>query len=173
MSFYNTQNPSKFVTQNPNNYTAQSIEFLKSGFQQADSVPSLTDIDGAGSHTYTPAEMENRYTVRTGLVGPVTDYLPTAVQIVQSIRDDQWVRQIAQDSAAIRPRRGFYYDFASYNESDYDLQILPQPSSGVTIGGPPTGFFVASGKLIWVRVTLTNTTPGSEEVYISVLTNLA
>jgi hypothetical protein len=173
MSFYNTQNPVRFNTQNQNNYTSQSLEFLKSGFQQSDSVPTLTDISDIGSHTYTPAEMENRYTVRTNAAPATVDLLPTAAQIVQSIRDDQWVRQIAQDSAPIYPRRGFYYDWCVYNEGDYDLQVLAQEDSGVTIGASPTGFFVESGKLIWVRVTLTNTTVGSEEVYISVLTNLA
>ncbi len=173
MSFYSITNPSKFVRQNENVYTAQSIEFLKSGFQQCDSVPSLTDISDAGSHTYTPAEMENRYTVRTGAAPATVDLLPTAAEIVQSIKDDQWVRKVAQDSAPIYPRRGFYYDWCVYNEGDYDLQILPQEDSNVVVGASPTGFFVASGKLIWVRVSLSNTTAGSEEVYISVLTNLA
>jgi hypothetical protein len=46
MSYYSVKNPSKFVTQNPDVNTAQSIQFLKNGFQQPSGKNSLAELSG-------------------------------------------------------------------------------------------------------------------------------
>lgn len=170
MSFYSVQNPSKFVRQNENTYTAQTIEFLRSGFQQPDSIDSLTDITG-GAHTYTPAELLNRYIVRSGLsANPTTDTTCTAEDLIQALNNDQWIRKTAQDSAPRPVRRGFYFDVSFYNEDATD-ELRITGGTGVTIG-VAAYISVPAQKLVVVRVQVTNTTAGSEEVYISILTNV-
>lgn len=170
MSFYQiANNPKNVVVKNAELTTQHKISFLLSGFQQPDSIDSLTDITDSGSHTYSAAEIINRYTVRTDLSGSTTDTTCTAAELVTALNANQSVHRLNQVSRATDIGRGFYFDWMVYNESSEDLYI--QGGTGVNIGGPAT-VYVAPGKLIVVRVVITNATEGSEEVYISILTNL-
>jgi hypothetical protein len=189
MSFYNVKNSSKFVINTPDNFISQHLSFLRSGFQQANSVSNLTDIIGT-DHTYTVQELLNRFLVRSG-AGISTDILPTAASIITAIQNQQDVRQLAQDSSPILPARGFYFDCCfsiPYNEegtfeiavvSPNDFYELDPSVDGVVtitncIADPePTYpiFFLQPGVDIWVRITLNDVTPGSQVVNFSVLTN--
>jgi hypothetical protein len=170
MSFYQiANNPKNVAVKNPELTTQHKINFLLSGFQQPDSVDSLTDITTVGAHTYSAAEIINRYTVRTGLSGSTTDTTCTAAQLVAALNANQSVHRLNQVSRATDIWRGFYFDWSIYNESSEDLYI--EGGVGVNIGGPAS-VYVAPSKLMVVRVIVTNATEGSEEVYISILTNL-
>ncbi len=167
MSFYQTSTPLRFSTQNQDNYSQQNIQFLRSGFQQPDSVDSLTDIYGNGV-TYTVAQFLNRYIVRDNLGGSTSnDTTPTAVQFITALNNDQWIRATSQDKTPLTVRRGFYFDVTVYNEDSVD-DVVIGPGSGVTIGVVAT-VTINPGKIGVLRVIVTNTTSGAEEVYISVL----
>ena len=169
MSFYQiANNPKNVVVKNPELTTQHKLNFLLSGFQQPDAIDSLTDITDSGAHTYSAAEILNRYTVRTGLSGTTTDITCTAAQLVAALNANQSIHRLNQTSRLTEIHRGFYFDWSIYNESVEDLYI--NGGSGVTIG-VPSQIFVAPGRLIVVRVVVTNATEGSEEVYISILTN--
>ena len=143
MSFYQiSSNPKNVAVKNPELTTQHKINFLLSGFQQPDSVDSLTDITSASAHTYTAAEIINRYTVRTGLSGSTTDTTCTAAQLVAALNANQSIHRLNQTSRPTEIHRGFYMDFMSYNETDQDLYI--QGGAGVTIGGPAT-VYIAPG----------------------------
>jgi len=167
MSFYQTSTPLRFSTQNPDVSTQQNIQFLRSGFQQPDSVDSLTDLNGNGL-TYTAAQFLNRYIVRDNLGGSTSnDTTPTALQIITALNNDQWIRATSQDKNPLTVRRGFYFDVTVYNEDSAD-DVVIGPGSGVTIGAVTT-VTINPGKIGILRVLVTNTTSGAEEVYISVL----
>jgi hypothetical protein len=126
MSFYNTTNPSKFARQNDAAYVSQNLQFLRSGFQQPfASTGAYLNISGP-DHQYTPIELLSRYIVRTGN-NSGTDVLPTAVGIINTIKAQQDVRSLAQDSNVIVPRRGFYWDVcfsALSSESFYEYAVV-------------------------------------------------
>jgi hypothetical protein len=165
MSFYQTQNPTRFTPQNPNVVSTQHIQYLRSGFNQAYPVEVSGD-----DVTYTPESLVvNRFITRVGLTGVSSDVTPTAAQIIEALNKDQWIRQTSQDSNPITVQPGFYVDFCIYNEGDYTLNVYP--GTGVSIGAA-TDLYVDSGKLVDCRLHVTNIASGSEEVYISVLTNL-
>lgn len=201
MAFYNTQNPSKFVRQNESDYTSQHVQFLRSGFQQCNSIDHLSDIDGS-NHQYTAAELLNRFIVRTNN-NMSTDVLPTAKEIIDALKAQQDIRALAQDAKSIAPRRGFYFDVcfsAPSTEGFYqyaivspnmEYQLDPSVDGVLTITNclgssqpVPPGFpiifvqgglwgegWFPQGNLIWVRFTLVNVTEGSLQVNASVLTN--
>jgi len=170
MSFYQiANNPKNVVVQNSELTTQHKINFLLSGFQQPDSVDSLTDITDSGSHTYSAAEIINRYTVRTGLSGTTTDVTCSAAELIAALNANQSVHRLNQTSRSTDVRRSFFFDWHIYNETVEDLYIIA--GTGVSIGGP-SSIYVAPGKLMVTRVIVTNVTEGSEEVYISILTNL-
>jgi hypothetical protein len=170
MSFYSVQNPARFSNQNPNIYTAQTLEFLRSGFQQPDAIDSLSNITGS-AHTYSAAEILNRYTVRSGLTSdPTNDTTCNAEDLIQALNNDQWIRKTAQDSGVRTVRPSFYFDWTIYNEDNMnELRIVG--GLGVNIG-VASYISIPAQKLVVVRVIVTNATPGSEEVYISILSNL-
>jgi hypothetical protein len=170
MSFYQiSNNPKNVIVKDSQLSTQHKINFLLSGFQQPDSIDSLTDITDSGSHTYSAAEIINRYTVRTGLSTTTTDVTCTAAELIAALNANQSVHRLNQTSRPTDVRRGFYWDFMVYNESSEDLYITG--GTGVSIGGPAS-IYVAPGKLMVTRVIVTNVTEGLEEIYISILTNL-
>ena len=170
MSFYQiANNPKNVVVKDSQLSTQHNLNFLLSGFQQPDAIDSLTDITSASAHTYTAAEIINRYTVRTGLSGSTTDTTCTSAELVAALNANQSIHRLNQTSRSTDIHRGFYFDWHVYNESSEDLYI--QGGAGVNIGGPAS-IYVAPGKLMVVRVIVTNVTEGSEEVYMSILTNL-
>lgn len=169
MSFYQiVNNPRNVSVKNPELTTQHKLNFLLSGFQQPDSIDSLTDITG-GAHTYSAAEILNRYTVRTDLTSPTTtDTTCTAAQLIAALNANQSINRLNQTSRATDISRGFYFDWSIYNESSEILYIAG--GVGVVIGAVPL-VQISSESLSVVRVIVTNTTEGSEEVYISILSN--
>ena len=170
MSFYQiSSNPKNMVIKDSQLSTQHKLNFLLSGFQQPDSIDSLTDITDSGAHTYSAAEIINRYTVRTGLTGSTTDVTSSASELIAALNANQSIHRLNQTSRPTDIHRGFYFDWHLYNETSEDLYI--QGGTGVSIGGPAT-VYVPPFKLVVVRVIVTNVTEGAEEVYISILTNV-
>ena len=136
----------------------QKIEYLNSGFQQPSSVPSLTNITG-GAHTYTAAELLNRYTIRSALTSnPVTDTLPTASQIVTALNNYQTNYQHSYLTRATPINIGFYFDWTVVNSDSTDVLKI-DGSTGITILYG-TQFTVSPSSYSVFRVTVTNiTTP--------------
>ena len=133
---------------------------MRSGFNQAYPV----DVSG-DDVTFDPDQLVvNRFITRVGLTDDSSDSFPTAAQIVDSLNKNQWIRQTSQDSNSITVQPGFYVDISFYNESDYTVYIYG--NTGVTIGFLPD-LYVNSGKLVDVRLHVTNVIAGSEEVYVS------
>lgn len=166
MSFYNTQNPSKFVRQNENVYTQQHIQFLKSGFQQA------LPVEVSGYQVvYSAFQLvENRFITRVNLGDNSVDYTASAAEIIAQLNKDQNIRATAQDAKPLTVQPGFHVDFCIYNE-DPDYDILVYGGSGVSIG-VASDLLIPSHKLVDCRLHVTSVVEGQEEVYISVLTNL-
>jgi hypothetical protein len=183
MSFYNVKPTTKFVVQNDDNYNLQHVQFLNSGFQQSWGL----DLPIQGDGFLTPNQLLNRYNVIT----QSSEYaLPYAVDIITAIKAQQDVRALAQDSKAIFPSPGFYWDVCFSLPSDSELSFLlfspnsigetnPAEKGIVTISTcPELGpdfpvIFGMSGDNVWVRFTLVNldATAGYLEVNASVLTN--
>ena len=107
MSFYSVSNPSNFAVQNQAQQSAKQIQFLRNGFQQT--VENI--VNNINGVTYTADQLVDRYLVREGLDGSVTDFLPTAAEIVAALNNNQWIKrdnQLQQDTPV---RNGFYFDF--------------------------------------------------------------
>ena len=174
MSFYTVTNPTRVVQSNPTNLVNKKLDFLNSGFQQADGSNTNSTIDDSYAIApftvaYTPANLINRYIERTGTAGGLTaDLLPTAAEIITALNGNQTIR--ADSNTLLLPNtvsKGFYFDFTVYNETDHDVQLIP--GTGVRFGFLPSGPYIQTDSMAIFRLTVTNTTSGSEAVYINEL----
>ena len=175
MSFYNVSNPQRVIQADPAYRVQKNVSFLQSGFQQPDGNSSSATVDDSkvvfGGLTYTAENLINRYIERTGNYGGLTlDYTPSAFEIVHTLNQNQSIHQDSHLAAETPVRKGFYFDFHIYNETDH--QIMLQPGDGVRFG-----FLVATGPVInpdglsTFRCIVTNATAatGTAAVYISEL----
>jgi hypothetical protein len=175
MAFYNTKNPTNYVTQNPAIVAGQKTEFLLNGFLQSGKIQSIVTVNNNNNVTYTAQQVINGYTVREGSSIPGNDITPTAAEIIAALNANQSIRSTNQYSAIANtftgipvPREitvypGFYFDWHIYNETDGTLNI--EGGLGVSIGTTPT-ITINQDKFGVLRVFVTNVTPGAEEVYM-------
>jgi hypothetical protein len=181
MSFYNTQNPTKYVTQNPAIIAAQKTDFLLNGFLQKGKFDSIINVDVEDAYTYTAQQVINGYNVRASTGSVYTDITPTAVEIIEALNANQSVRatnQFAPTANAFMgtpvPREvtvqpGFYFDWHILNGNPTGGQgIEIEAGTGVelTYDG---AYSIEATKLGIIRVIVTNITPGSEQVYMVVM----
>jgi len=175
MSFYNVQNPYRVIQSDPSYRAQKNISFLQSGFQQPDGDNTNATVDDAslvfGGLIYSPQNLINRYIERTGSYGMLTfDFTPSAFEIVHTLNQNQSIHQDSHLFAETPVRKGFYFDFHIYNETDH--QIMLQPGNGVSFGGiAATGPVINPDGLSTFRCIVTNATAatGTAAVYISEL----
>ena len=175
MSFYNVENPQRIIQSDPSYRVTKNISFLQSGFQQPDGNNSNSTVDDSklvlGTLTYSAENLINRYIERTGNAGiPTLESTPSAFEIIYTLNQNQAIHQDAYGFVPTSVRKGFYFDFCIYNETDHLISLVP--GVGVRFGG-----FVATGPVVnpeaigQFRAIVTNPTPstGPAEVYISEL----
>lgn len=174
MAFYQTKNPTKFVTKDPTISIANKIEFLLSGFQQAGSIQSLVTVDHDGPYEYSADQIINRYTVRKvidGINAPYDgDYTPSATDIIETLNTNQTVRQTNQYDQArqIAVYPGFYFDWHVLNSTS-SINII-SAGTGVVMN-PESPINISPNELKVIRVIITDVDEGSEQVYMSELVN--
>ena len=167
MALYQIPNIQPLNPSNPVFLLNQKIDYLNSGFQQPSSIPSLTNITG-GAHTYTAAELLNRYTIRSALPSnPVTDTMPTASQIVTALNNYQTNYQHSYLTRGTPINVGFYFDWTLVNNDTTDTLVV-NGSTGVTFLYGSSLTVLPSSRAV-VRITVTNVT--SPAVSITPLSN--
>jgi len=175
MSFYNVENPLRIIQNDPSYRVQKNISFLQSGFQQPDGNNSNATVEDSklvfGGLTYSAENLINRYIERTGSAGISTlESTPSAFEIIYTLNQNQAIHQDAHGFFPTPVRKGFYFDFCIYNETDHLIYLFP--GVGVRFGGiVSTGPSINPEAIGQFRVIVTNATPstGAAEVYISEL----
>jgi len=174
MSFYNVENPQRIVRSDPSYRVNKNISFLQSGFQQPDGDNTKAVLDDSQliffGLLYSPSNLINRYIERTGSAGFTTlEIIPSAFEIVYTLNQNQSIHTDSHLYDETPVRKGFYFDFSVYNETNHDIQFVP--GEGVSYGFLPTGPVLHSDSIGVYRCTVTNATPatGAARVYINEL----
>jgi len=175
MSFYNVENPLRIIQSDPSYRVTKNISFLQSGFQQPDGTNSNSTVDDSklvfGTLTYSAENLINRYIERTGNAGISTlEITPSAFEIIHTLNQNQAIHQDAHGFYPTHIRKGFYFDFCIYNETDHIISLVP--GLGVRFGAlPATGPVINPEAIAQFRAIVTNPTAetGPAEVYISEL----
>jgi hypothetical protein len=156
MSFYDiSTNPMDFNVRDPNELLQNNLRFIKSGFNQKNEVvPSSLTLLGS--------DLLSGYIIVDPTVA--TNYTTdTAENLLESILNAIAAR--CNNFFGVKP--GFNFDFCIYNEG-VDTATL-YGGTNVILGALPS-FTIVSGKMQWFRLTITNSTIGSAEIYINLLT---
>jgi microcystin-dependent protein len=174
MAFYQTRNPTKFVTKDPAISIANKIEYLLSGFQQAGPIQNLVTVGYDGPYTYSASEIINRFTVRKvvdGINAPYDgDVTPSAMDIIEALNANQTVRQTNQyeQGKQIVVYPGFYFDWHILNSTS-SINVI-SAGTGVVLN-PEGPINISPNEMKVIRVIVTDVEEGSEQVYMSELVN--
>jgi hypothetical protein len=167
MSFYNTQSPANFNIQAPEPYTQQHLQFLEAGFNQPLSGSSLNSIANSVGVTLSANQLVNAGYIARSLVGAAqTDTSASASAIIEALNNNQAIRQLSSSSSPITVAPGFSFNLI-YNNLTANAVSLAA-GTGVTIG---TAISLAANKVSILKFIVTNSSSGSEAVYVSLLGN--
>ena len=157
MSFYDiSSNPQDFNIRDPNELLQNNLRFIKSGFDQRNEVVKA-NITLLGS------DLLAGYII-VEPVAPTTYTTDSAENLLEVILNAIAAR--CTNFFGLKP--GFNFDFCIYNEGTLGSTATLAGGSNVTLGAS-TAFQIGVNQVQWFRLTVTNSTEGSEKVYINQL----